>query len=165
MRIAPSPQATTKPSLALALKTVPGWDGIVSFLGSAASRIIRRFPLYKKGDGLRQPVHAQDVAVAILKSITAAESVGKNYEIGGGSSLSYRALVEQIFQALDLPPKFISIPKMPTLLNALSNIYQIKNLHGEVALRMNSDLLCDNNAAAADFGYNPRPFTLTSDML
>jgi nucleoside-diphosphate-sugar epimerase len=141
-----------------------GADRNIMRLASVIRRL-KRFPLYGQGSGLRQPVHAQDLAKAVVSAVPNPITYGKTYELGGDTQISYRDMVTRIFEVLGLPPRFFSIPYQPQIMTALGVAYQIKNLHGEMALRMNRDLVCDIEPAQKDFSYSPRGFSLNSDML
>ncbi len=132
---------------------------------AAALRKFCYFPLYKSAGGIRQPVHAQDLAVAVLQCIPNPQTYGKTYELGGATRLTYRHLVEQVGQVFGLTPRFFVIPRLPSILTAIGFAYQIRDIHGEMALRMNRDMVCDVTAAQQDFSFFPRPFSLNSSML
>lgn len=53
---------------------------------------------------------------------------------------------------------FINIGILPSIINFLGKIYQLDNINGELALRMNRDLYIENKQAETDFNYNPRGF-------
>ena len=60
---------------------------------TAAARFIRRwhcFPLGGPGKGLRQPVHADDLAAAALAALDLPAAEGQSFNLGGGETLSYR---------------------------------------------------------------------------
>jgi nucleoside-diphosphate-sugar epimerase len=57
------------------------------------SRLIRRFgfmPLVGGGPGLRQPVHAEDLAIGAIAAASSPASVNKIYSVPGGETLAYR---------------------------------------------------------------------------
>jgi nucleoside-diphosphate-sugar epimerase len=114
---------------------------------SAAARFIKRFgffPLAWNAQGLRQPVHADDLAAAALAALESPVSTGRIYPLPGGETLSYRAMIERIFEALGRRPRFIRIPGLAAL--------------SELAKRMAQDQAFDVGPAARDLGYTPRRF-------
>lgn len=133
-------------------------------------RFIRRFkffPLLGSAKGLRQPVHARDVAIACLSAFLASNVTNQAYNISGGETLTYREMIERIFQRLNQPPHFVTIPRWIFRLT----VYTLRQLphyrHWTVAMaeRMNRDLIFDSSEAVRDFGYSPRPFLLGKEDL
>jgi uncharacterized protein YbjT (DUF2867 family) len=127
------------------------------------ARVIRRFgffPLFGRASGLRQPVHADDLAAACMAVIDRAEAFDKSYELVGGETLSYREMVERIFASLGRPVRVFRLPMVAfrVALRALSWLPRFGDFNGEMARRMNEDLVFDSSAAARDFAYAPRPF-------
>lgn len=131
---------------------------------TAVSRFIEKFsffPLVGKGLGLRQPVHAADLALACLQALDNENTTCKSYNLSGGETLPYREMVEKIFRAMKKKPRFVSIP-LPVFRMALGlsrALPKYRYFSAEMADRMNQDLCFDHDAAAADFGYAPAPFS------
>jgi len=114
---------------------------------SAAARFIARFgffPLAWNAQGLRQPVHADDLAAAALAALDRPQSIGKFYVLPGGETLPYRAMIERIFEALSRRPRFIRVPGLAAV--------------SDLAKRMARDQAFDSGPAARDLGYAPRRF-------
>jgi len=130
-----------------------GIDKNVSFI----ARFIRRFgffPILGRGTGLRQPVHADDLAAACLQACFSPAAVNKAYNLSGGETLTYRDMVEAIFRQLGKKPRIISVP-LPVF-KMLSRI--VTRLPAAMITRMNQDLCFDHAAAYHDFAYSPRGF-------
>ena len=73
-------------------------------------RLIRRFgffPLVGQAKGLRQPVHAEDVATACLSALEKTDVVNRAYNLSGGETLSYREMINRVFTALGRRPRLI----------------------------------------------------------
>jgi nucleoside-diphosphate-sugar epimerase len=127
------------------------------------ARFIRRFgffPLIGGGQGLRQPVHAADLANACVSALANPATYSKAYNLSGRGELTYRDMVEAIFQAMGRKPRFLSVP-LPALRVALSAarlVPRLRYLNPEMANRMNRDACFDHSEAARDFGFSPRPF-------
>jgi nucleoside-diphosphate-sugar epimerase len=118
---------------------------------SAAAAFIRRwrfFPMGGPGRGLRQPVHADDLAAAAVALLDDEANIGRAFNLGGGETLSYRAMIERIFQTLDLPPRFVRLPLLGWLPGKI----------GAVARRMEQDLAFDSGDSWPHFGLSPRKF-------
>ena len=117
----------------------------------AAARFIRCwhwFPLAGPGAGLRQPVHADDLAMAAIALLGAEDAIGGRFNLGGGETLSYRAMIERIFQTLDLPPRFLRLPLLALLPGKI----------GAMAARMEQDLAFDRGELWTRLDLRPRKF-------
>lgn len=126
----------------------------------------RFFPVIGAGSGLRQPVHAEDLAQACLEALENPASFGKTYNLGGGEALAYREMVERIFLGLGIAPRVIKMPApfFRTALRIAAFLPRFSHVTPEMADRMNEDLRFDYSDAKRDFGYSPRPFTFKPDM-
>ena len=129
---------------------------------SQIARFIRRFgffPLLGKGEGLRQPLHVDDLAEACLSTLKVTEVKRNKYILSGGEVVPYRTMVERIFIALDRKPRFVKCPLL--IFSFAVRLAHILSFHGistEMAVRMNKDQHFDHSDAAVDLGFRPRPF-------
>ncbi len=134
------------------------------------ARVVRRlgfFPLVAGGRGLRQPVHAADLARACLQALDAPATLGRAYDLSGGSTLTYRAMVEAICVATGRAPRTIDVP-LPLFRFAIRLarlLPAFRKISPEAALRQGMDLCFDHAAATRDFGYAPRAFTVDATAL
>ncbi len=129
-------------------------------------RFVRRwggFPLLGRADGLRQPVHAEDVAMACVSALTVPAAGNRAYNLSGGETLSYREMVRRIFVALGKDPRLATIPRwlFRSAVTVLRLLPRYRNWTMEMAERMNYDLVFDHDDAARDLGFSPRPFQLS----
>jgi len=138
-----------------------GRDRNVSEIGRFARRF-RVFPLLGTASGLRQPVHAQDLADACVAALEKPATFGKAYNLAGARRLSYRTMVEEIFLFQGLTPRFVAVPAwlIRACIRWARAIPRFRNLSPELATRMQTDMCFDSGEARADFGYDPRPFAL-----
>ena len=84
------------------------YDGAHDYNVVRMARFIRRYhflPLAAPATGLRQPIHADDVAKAIVGCLNNDAVYDKVLNIAGGEVLTYRAMTERIFEALDMKPR------------------------------------------------------------
>lgn len=128
---------------------------------SAASRFISRFgfyPVYGAAQGLRQPVHADDLAAAALAALDHDVTISQSYALGGAETLPYRDMIARIFATLSTPARIVRIPMLPGVLDVAGRVVPGSELTGDVARRMNMNLDFDDGTAARAFGYAPRPF-------
>lgn len=133
-------------------------------------RMIRRlgfFPLLGKGDGLRQPIHAEDVALACLSALGKTDIVNRAYNLSGGETLSYLEMINRLFTALGRCPRMIHVPLgFFRLAVAMLRLFpRYRHLTSQMAERMNEDLVFDHADAARDLNFQPRKFQLSSNDL
>lgn len=134
------------------------------------ARFIMRFgffPLLGKGAGLRQPVHAEDVAAACVASLTSPVMANRAYNLSGGETLAYRDMVIRIFTALQRRPRLITVPLavFRLAIAGLRLLPRFRQWSPAMAERMNQDLVFDPADAGRDFGFSPRPFRLADTDL
>jgi nucleoside-diphosphate-sugar epimerase len=127
------------------------------------AHLIRRFgvfPLFGKASGLRQPVHADDLAVACMAALSEPRSFNRAYDLTGDETLSYRQMVERIFASEGRRPRFVNMPLglFAAVIWCVSRIPRFKDLNSEMVRRMNEDLVYDSSSAVRDFGFSPRGF-------
>jgi GT2 family glycosyltransferase/nucleoside-diphosphate-sugar epimerase len=123
-------------------------------------RHFRFFPMPGAGRGLRQPVHADDLARACLARLASPEGWDRAYDLSGGQVLSYRAMVAAIFERLGLPVRIVTPPawcwRAGLALARLVPAYRGINL--QMLARVDEDMCFDHGEAARAFGYAPRGF-------
>lgn len=136
---------------------VEGRDQNVSRLASVI-RKLGFLPLAGRGEGLRQPVHADDLATAALAAAAAPAAAGRAYDVPGGETLTYRKMVERIFEGLDRRPRIIAVPETLWALGLTLASPFIPGATANMGARMSEDLTFDPEPARRDFGWNPRAF-------
>lgn len=127
------------------------------------SRFIQRwsfFPLLGEAKGLRQPVHAEDLANACIKALNNSNAYNKRYFLTGGETLTYKKMLAIISEQLHKKPFFISLPIgiLKTGLHLLKVFPQFQYLNAEMLERMNQDLCFSSQMAIDDFGFEARGF-------
>ena len=116
------------------------------------------FPVTYPAKGLRQPVHNDDLAVAVLKSINNSNSFGKTYVLSGKTELTYFDMVNKISNAIGKGNRAIKIPLLPQMINILTLLSKNNDINGEIAKRMNQNLIFSHEKAKNDINYSPREF-------
>lgn len=135
-----------------------GLDRNISLLAG----IIERFgvcPVSSAADGLRQPLHAADLATALVRSLERVSTQGLESALVGGSTLSYRAMVELVFQAYGRTPRLLRLP--PSLLSAaLAARARMpgSGISPAMIARQAQDLVFDDQQARALLGIKPRRY-------
>ncbi|RJQ68724.1 MAG: NAD(P)-dependent oxidoreductase [Desulfobacteraceae bacterium] len=134
------------------------------------ARFIRRFrffPLFGPARGLRQPVHAEDVAAACLAALKSPAAANHAYNLSGGEVLPYREMVGRVFTALHRRPLLVSIPlgAFRVAVSWLRLFPRYRHWSTAMAERMHRDLVFDHAEAVRDLGFSPRPFRLGPEDL
>lgn len=124
---------------------------------------IRRWhflPLPAMATGLRQPVHVDDIAVAVLQVLAEPRSHAKVYELGGAQRLTVAQLAQHICVDNGLPVRIVSIPAgaLRFLLKLLVRIRPQLDWSPALLARAELDQVADNQPAIDDFQYAPRAF-------
>lgn len=112
----------------------------------------RLFPL-PSGRGLRQPVHADDIAQAVLAALECPASAGRVLPIGGGERLSASEMFARVRRSLACAT--VPLP-LPAWLLRLGQ-HALPPLRGPLS-RLHADLVADNGELQRVLGINPRPF-------
>ena len=134
------------------------------------ARFVRRFgffPVFGKALGLRQPIHAEDVAGACVSALQATDAANRAYNISGGETLSYREMVIRVFDALGRRPRLLTVPLWAFRLavTMLRSLPRYRQWSVAMAERMNRDLVFDHADAVRDLGFKPRGFALAAEDL
>ncbi len=128
---------------------------------SRLADLIRRFgvlPLSGAGEGRRQPVHADDLAWAALAVLDAPATFGRVYDLPGGETLTYRTMVERVFEGLGRKTRILAVPPPVWRLGLTMASPFLKGATSAMGDRMAQDLTFDPTAARTDFGWSPRAF-------
>lgn len=123
-------------------------------------RKFRVFPMVGNGVGLRQPIHADDLAIAVVQVLSSADTEGKTYELGGGEVLSFRMMVARIGHANGVKPIFLKLPlRLARVALTLASVHpRFRSIPRESLARIEKDMVFDNARATIDFGFAPRTF-------
>ena len=134
-----------------------GRDGNVSRLAG----LIRRFgmlPLSGDGQGLRQPVHAEDLALGALAAAAAPAAENRAYDLVGGETLTYHAMATRVFEGLGRRPVVFCLPPALFALMLQAAAPWLPGATAAMGARMGQDLTFDSGDARRDFGWAPRDF-------
>lgn len=133
-------------------------------------RFIRRFgffPLIGEATGLRQPVHARDVAATCIYTLKALNLKNRTYNLTGGETLSYREMVRRIFLALDRKPRLVTLPFwfFHWAVIAMRCLPRYRHWNSAMAARMNQDLVFDSTELQRQLSFSSGPFLLSTEDL
>lgn len=115
------------------------------------------------GQGLRQPIHADDMTYAVVRASEHTDLSQSTYNIGGGERLSVKDMVRRAAAANGLGVFFVSVP-LPLAragLTTVSVFPQFRGIPKGSLERMRRDMVFDNNAAYRDFEFPPPPVPLS----
>jgi nucleoside-diphosphate-sugar epimerase len=128
-----------------------GLDKSLTPIALRAMRL-RLFPL-PAGRGLRQPVHADDIAQAVMAALECPAAAGRIVPIGGGERLPAAEMFARVRRSL---PR-ASVPLLlPAWLLRLGR-RALPRLRGPLG-RLDADLVADNDELQRLLGIHPRPF-------
>ena len=136
----------------------PGRDRNVSAIAAAARRY-GFVPVVWPATGRRQPIHADDVAQAMVAALDTPAAADVRLDLPGGETLTYRDMVRRIFEGLGRRPVLLYLPLGPARiafgmwLRVTGAGYSLASLE-----RMNMDLTLDPAPAQAILGLTCRPF-------
>jgi nucleoside-diphosphate-sugar epimerase len=113
---------------------------------------LRVFPL-PHGRGVRQPVHAQDLAAAALAALDTPTSSGKILAIGGGERLPVGEMFSRVRESLPVDTLPVPLPAWSLRIARRG----VARLRGPLS-RLDADLIADNTEMTGLLGIQPRPF-------
>lgn len=130
---------------------------------SRLAKWIRRFgfmPVNGKATGLRQPVHADDLAEAATSALLSKRNLPPVLYLCGSETLSYSEMVSRIFPAVGKPERILRLPQwLFVMLVKLVKIFASGgSVNEEMVRRQLIDLVFDDSQAKALLGYDSRPF-------
>jgi nucleoside-diphosphate-sugar epimerase len=134
-----------------------GQDANVSRL-AALIRRLGWLPISGRGEGLRQPVHADDLAAGAIAAAHCPAAANRAYDLPGGETLSYRQMVGRIFEALGKRPLVLALPASVWSLAFGLARPLLPGATAAMGRRMAQDLTFDAAPAARDFGWAARGF-------
>ena len=118
----------------------------------------RVFPRIPGARGLRQPVHADDLASACARLLEQDTAGARVHALGGGERLSFAAMLERVRQSL--PVRCVPLPIPLPAVRIFAGLARAGGLAASPAAvaRLRRDLIADDAPARAEWGWNPRPF-------
>ncbi len=131
-----------------------GLDRSLTPVARLASRY-RILPIPLRAVGLRQPLHAEDLAQACLAVLANPATFNRSYPLGGGERLRFDAMLWRLRASL---AQWVLPLPMPHSLLRLG--LRISGRAGVLAAltRVACDLIADNGDAQRDFNFAPRSF-------
>ncbi|HXP01225.1 MAG TPA: NAD-dependent epimerase/dehydratase family protein [Luteibacter sp.] len=112
----------------------------------------RLFPI-PAGRGQRQPVHAEDIAAAIMAALTSPFARGRTFPIGGGERMSASEMFRRVRRSAGGLTFPAPIPRF-----ALDLAARVSPAMRGPINRLDNDLIADNAELERILGVHPRPF-------
>ena len=142
-----------------------GRDGTLTRIAGIAQRW-GVFVLPRNAVGLRQPVHADDLATVALACAQTDHAAGRTYALPGGEILSYRSMVARVLATLQPRPRLLRLPNalFQVAVATARRFDLIGGIGAGMLDRLGADLVFDAGDARRDFGYAPRRFDPTAAM-
>jgi nucleoside-diphosphate-sugar epimerase len=136
-----------------------GLDQNISLL----ARFGRRFgfiPLAGKAAGLRQPVHADDLAAVAVHALTIEKAKSLESVVCGGNTLTFREMAEKIAAACGTGVRVRAMPSwlLALAVQAVSMLPAYKAINIEMVRRQGRDMVFDDSLLRKMLDYQPRPF-------
>jgi len=130
---------------------------------STLARFGRRFgfiPLAGEAGGLRQPVHADDLAAVAVHALSVDHETSLESMACGGSTLSYRQMTEKIAAACGEGVRTLTLPPwmLAAAVRTASLLPAFRTINTEMVRRQGRDMVFDDTALREALNYNPRPF-------
>lgn len=111
--------------------------------------------------GLQQPVHAADVAGAVLGCVPLPRAEGRRYDVAGPAPMPFIELLGIAAGVVGSRARFVPMPLAPVV--AATRCYERLSrrplLRAEQWQRLAEDKAFPIDAAIRDLGYAPRPFS------
>jgi nucleoside-diphosphate-sugar epimerase len=136
-----------------------GLDTNISRLASWVCRF-GFLPVNGRAAGLRQPVHADDLAKVAVTAILSDHDLPRVMNLSGGDTLSYSDMVSKIFVAVGKPVRLLHLPQwlFALLADVVNTIKPTAGINSEMVRRQRLDLVFEDRQARELLNYNPRPF-------
>jgi nucleoside-diphosphate-sugar epimerase len=107
---------------------------------------------------LRQPVHAEDLAVGAIAAACSPAAENKIYSLPGGETITYREMIGRIFDGLRMPRRAVPIPAALWRASFILAKPLFPNANVAMGIRMMKDMAFDSSAAVRDLAWKPRNF-------
>lgn len=118
-------------------------------------------PIPAMRTGLRQPVHVDDIAQAVVQVVEVKSTFNKVYELGGRDCLDVHTLAKRIFTDNQKSIRLLYIPTwiMSITLRVMRRLRPELDWSPALLKRAALDQVVNNQPAIDDFQYSPRPFS------
>ena len=139
-----------------------GSDRSLSLLAKVGRRW-RLFPSIPGATGLRQPIHADDLAAACVAAMAISGLKAKVFRLGGAERLTFGAMLARTRAGLPVRtlPILIPMPLARLALRLLRLLPRWRHLEQGLVDRLQVDQVVDNEQAMQELGWQPGKFEPT----
>ncbi len=111
--------------------------------------------------GRRQPVHADDVAAAMLAAAVTATCADRAYDLPGGEAVAYLDMARRYLAVACGQARLLRVPDpvFAGLAQVAMRMPGLRALNPAMLARLRQDLVFDPAPAVRDFGYAPPAFS------
>ncbi len=136
-----------------------GLDRSLSLLASAGQRW-HMFPSIPGATGLRQPIHADDLAWACVSAMEIAGQTPKIFRLGGGEQLTFAAMLSLTRKGLPswTIPVHVPLQLARLAMRLLRLLPRWRHLDQGLVNRLRQDQIVDNEPAMRELEWQPRKF-------
>lgn len=140
-----------------------GLDSNLCLLASLAERF-GVVPVAGKANGMRQPVHADDLAQACVTLLE--KNLSGCWYAGGATQLTYREMAETVCRAVG-KGRLVRLPVVvwQGLLALVKLTGRYRSINGNMFARQQRDMCVNNVPAENDWGWRPRAFSVEASVL
>ena len=136
-----------------------GSNRTLGLLGRVGQRW-RVFPSIPGATGLRQPIHADDLASACMSAMSSTASLPAIIRVGGGEQLSFASMLARTRDSL---PRWTIPVRVPMRLarfslRTLRYLPRWRHLEQGLVDRLEHDQTVDNSEAMRELGWHPGKF-------
>ncbi len=123
-------------------------------------RWFRFFPIIGQGEANRQPVHIADLSKAIEQIRENTVLPSPIYNLAGGEVISYRTMVERIFETRGQRQYIVTLPvvSMRLLAKVVCRFPGLGFVNEALVERISDDMTYSIASAKQDFNYSPGHF-------
>jgi nucleoside-diphosphate-sugar epimerase len=130
---------------------------------SLMAKFGRRFgfiPLAADAEGLRQPVHADDLAALAVRCLLSATGVRLESTACGGSTLSYREMMEKTAAVCGVGVRTAGLNTrlLSTAARLVSVLPGFRGINSAMVRRQSRDMVFDDSILRKTLNYQPRLF-------
>ncbi len=118
------------------------------------------FPDLAGASGLRQPVHAEDLATVCRLAVGSDAAIGRSFDLGGGERLTFAKMLDRVRHSLTTWTLPVPVP-LVALRFGLGMAKRSSRWPGfgpGIVDRLDRDLLADDEPARGLLGWSPRTF-------
>lgn len=137
---------------------------------TSIAKLLAIFPLFflpKNGENLLQPLHIDDLIMAMMWTIQSDDLIDKTIDIGGAEFFPYKQIAETIEEAIGIERRMIplSLSVFRTLYVFLDSIFPTLFLSSYWVDYLSYNRTCPVDSIPRNFGFLPARFSYNLDHL